>query len=105
MPEIEKSSLERIIIAGVDAITKTAENAGDLLDDLVKKGTLTVEQGKALNEELKHEIKTNINDASQAVQSSVVNWFVNIMDKLTPDDLEKIRMKMDELENEKGEQE
>ena len=103
MPENEMGGLEKIILNGIDAITKTAENAGELLDELVKKGALSVEQGKALNEELKHEIKESVNDAAQAVQSSAVNWFVNMMDKLTPDDIAKIRTKIDELENEKGE--
>ena len=57
MSENEKSSLEKIILAGVDAITKTAETAGELIEELVKKGELTVEHGKTLNEELKHEPK------------------------------------------------
>jgi len=55
--ENDKSSLEKIIIAGVDAITKTAETAGELLEDLVKKGELNVNHGKTLNEELKYEPK------------------------------------------------
>lgn len=33
-----------------------------ILDELVKKGELTVEQGKVLNEELKHNIKDAIRD-------------------------------------------
>ena len=103
MPENEKGSFENIILAGLGAITKTAENAGDLLDELVKKGQLTVEQGKALNEELKHEIKGNIDNAVQSAQSSAVACFINNMDKLPPDELTKIREKMDELENAKGE--
>ena len=103
MSEEEKSSLEKIIIAGVDAITKTAETAGELLDDLVKKGALSVEQGKALNEELKHEIKGSIDEAVQKVQSSAVSSFIKNMDKLAPDELAKIRDKLDELEKAKGE--
>ena len=54
MSEVEKNSLEKIILAGIGAITKTAETAGELLEELVKKGELTIEQGKALNEELKY---------------------------------------------------
>jgi len=57
MSENEKSSLEKIITAGVDAITKTAETAGELIEELVKKGELNVDHGKTLNEELKHEPK------------------------------------------------
>jgi polyhydroxyalkanoate synthesis regulator phasin len=57
MSENEQSSLEKVILAGIGAITKTAETAGEMLEELVKKGELTIEQGKALNEELKHGFK------------------------------------------------
>ena len=103
MTEEEQGSFEKIILAGVGAITKTAETAGELLDELVKKGSLSVEQGKALNEELKHDIKKTVDSATQKVQSSAVSSFINHMDKLTPDDLARIREKLDELEKLKGE--
>ena len=103
MPENEVNSLEKVILAGIDAITKTAENAGDLLDELIKKGALTVEQGKTINEELKHEIKESVNGAVRAVQSSAVSKFVENMDKFSPEDIAKIRVKVDELESTKGE--
>ena len=101
MEENERSNLEKIILAGLGAITKTAETAGDLLEELVKKGELTVEQGKALNEELKHGIKESVSNATQAVQSTAVTKFVDNMDRLTPDELATIRAKMDEMENTK----
>ena len=103
MPEEEKVSFEKIIMAGVGAITKTAETAGDLLDELVKKGALSVEQGKALNEELKHDIKKGVDSAVQKVQSSAVSRFVDNMDRYTPEDLERIRAKLDELDKVKSE--
>jgi len=102
MSDNEMSSLEKIIMAGIGAITKTAENAGDLLEELVEKGSLSVEQGKALNEELKHEVKESVGEAVKKVQSSAVSCFVNNMDKLTADELAKIRAKIDELVNSKG---
>ena len=98
MLDEEQSNLEKIILAGVGAITKTAETAGDLLEELVKKGELTVEQGKALNEELKHGIKENINEKVQGVQNSVLSRFIDNMDQLTPEELSKIRTRIDELE-------
>jgi len=104
MPDNETNSLEQVIMAGIDAISKTAESAADILDELVKKGSLSVDQGKALNEELKHDIKESINVATHAVQSTAVTMFVNNMDKLSPDDIARIRAKIDELENTKGEQ-
>jgi len=98
MDENERSSLEKVILAGIGAITKTAETAGDLLEELVKKGELTVEQGKAINEELKHGIKEGVSNATQAVQSSAVSKFVDNMDRLTPEELAKIREKMEQME-------
>ena len=47
-------SMKKILLAGIGAAATTAEKSKEILDDLVKKGELTVEQGKVLNEELKH---------------------------------------------------
>ncbi|MFQ9798065.1 MAG: hypothetical protein ACLR23_03135 [Clostridia bacterium] len=41
----------------------TAEKAKEMIEDLVKKGELTVEQGKVLNEELKHTVKEKVRSA------------------------------------------
>jgi len=98
----EKDSLERILLAGVGAITKTAEAAGEVFEELVKKGTLTVEQGKALNEELKYKVKEKAAETSQKVQSTVVTGFVNNMHKMTPEELSEIRAKIDELDAKKA---
>jgi len=103
MPDEEKSNLEKIIMAGVDAITKTAENAGDILNDLVTRGELTVEQGKALNEELKHTVKESVDAAAKSVQSTAISHFINNMDKFSPEELERIRAKIDELEKSESE--
>lgn len=39
-------------MAGVGAVATGAEKSHQIIEDLVKKGELTVEQGKSLNEEL-----------------------------------------------------
>ena len=54
--------LKKILLAGIGTVAVTAEKSKDVLDELVKKGELTVEQGKVLNEELKHNIKKTVND-------------------------------------------
>ncbi|WEV53178.1 phasin family protein [Bifidobacterium sp. ESL0798] len=46
--------LRTIVLAGIGAMATTAEKGQEIVDALVKKGELTVEQGKALNTELKH---------------------------------------------------
>ena len=45
--------LKKILLMGIGAVTTTAEKSKEMVDSLVEKGELTVEQGKVLNEELK----------------------------------------------------
>ena len=54
--------LRKLILAGIGAVAVTKEKSEGILDELVKKGELTVEQGKVLNEELKHNIKDAIRE-------------------------------------------
>lgn len=46
--------LHKVFLAGVGALATTVEKSQEIVDNLVKKGEITVEQGKALNAELKH---------------------------------------------------
>ena len=50
--------LRKVFLAGVGALATTVEKSQEIVDDLVKKGELTVEQGKALNAELKHKVES-----------------------------------------------
>ena len=55
-------NLRKLILAGVGVAAVTKEKGADVLNELVKKGELTIEQGKVLNEELKHNIKDAIRE-------------------------------------------
>ena len=57
--------LRKVFLAGVGALATTVEKSQEIVDDLVKKGELTVEQGKALNAELKHKVE----EAKEAPES------------------------------------
>ena len=52
--------LKKIILMGIGAAAMTAEKSQQIVDELVKKGELTVEQGKELNQELKRNVKKSI---------------------------------------------
>ena len=54
--------IKKILLAGIGAVAVTTEKSKEMLDEMVKKGELTVEQGKALNEELKHNIKQKVQE-------------------------------------------
>lgn len=56
--------LRKVFLAGIGALATGVEKGQEglekgqqIIDDLVKKGELTVEQGKALNTELKHKVQ------------------------------------------------
>ena len=57
--------LRKVFLAGVGALATTVEKSQEIVDELVKKGELTVEQGKALNAELKHKV-AEVKEASEA---------------------------------------
>ena len=54
-------NVKKLMLLGIGAVAATAEKSKEVVDELVKKGELTVEQGKTLNEELKHNIKQKVN--------------------------------------------
>ncbi len=73
-------ALKKVMLAGVGAVAYTAEKSKGLLDDLVKKGEETIEHGKALNEELKHNRETKETE--------------DFLDSLTAEQMEKLKEKI-----------
>ena len=49
--------LKKVMLFGVGAVATTYDKAVDLIDELVKKGKITVEEGKELGDELKRSFK------------------------------------------------
>ena len=54
--------LKKVALAGIGTAAYAVEKSADILDTLAKKGEETVEQGKVLNKELKHNVKSTIKD-------------------------------------------
>ena len=99
--------LKKIMLAGIGAVAVTSEKSMELIDDLVKKGQVTVEQGKELNEELKRNIKTKVQDAvNEHVNVTVVTKEDgNILDKLdtlSEEELQAVKAKLDAIEKQKN---
>ena len=85
--------LKKVILAGIGAVAITAEKSKEVVDELVKKGEISVEQGKALNEELKHNLADKLREPVTADQLS------KDLDKLSQDDLDALKKKIEELQN------
>lgn len=95
--------IRKIFLAGVGAVATTGEAAKSLIDTLVEKGELTVEQGKALNEELKKSAKEKMN---RHVTVHVVNEFKDVysaVDKMSKEELGSLKERLNELTAKKDE--
>jgi polyhydroxyalkanoate synthesis regulator phasin len=60
----------KLFLASVGAVAIGAEKSQEVVGDLVKKGELTVEQGKTLNKELSRKAKEAFDNTSDATLRS-----------------------------------
>ena len=93
-------NLKKVILAGIGAVATTAEKSKDVLDDMVIKGELTVEQGKVLNEELKHNLKQTVkNNVNVKVKVTTPEELSELLDKMAPEQLEALKAQIKEKES------
>lgn len=59
--------IRKAFLAGVGAVATGVEKSSELVDDFIAKGEITVEQGKALNEELSHKAQAAVDDAGDTL--------------------------------------
>lgn len=98
------SGLKKVLLAGIGAVAVTGEKSKELLDEMVKKGELTVEQGKALNEELKHNIKSTVKGkVNVKVKTSSPEELDELLDKMTPEQMALLKQRIDEMEKKQEE--
>ncbi|SEH54929.1 MULTISPECIES: phasin family protein [Atopobiaceae] len=57
----------KVFLAGVGAVATGAEKSQEVVADLIEKGELTVEQGKAVNEELKRKVSQATEDTTDSL--------------------------------------
>ena len=89
--------MKKVFLAGIGAVASTFEAGQKVIDKLVEKGELTVQQGKVLNEELKHDFK----GAKDNLKSGALKGGINILDnieKLSKDELQQLKEKLMDLE-------
>lgn len=67
--------LNKAFLATVGAVAITAEKSQQVVDDLVKKGELTVQQGKSLNQELSRKAK----EAAQETTDGALRAFLEAL--------------------------
>ena len=97
--------LKKILLVGIGTAAVTAEKSKEILDELVKKGELTVEQGKVLNQELKHNIKSTVKPAADSVKESAARKndqeeLKATISKLTPEQLAAVKAQIESMQAE-----
>ena len=97
--------LKKLLLAGVGTVAVTAEKSKEILDELVKKGELTVEQGKVLNQELKNNIKETIKTKTTPAPKAPKEDIKDTLAKLSPEQLAELKEQILKMEAPKAEEE
>lgn len=90
--------LKKIFFAGVGAAAMTAEKVSELINELSAKGEITVEQSKALNEELKHNANIKMHSVVDTIMPTGKTSVVDALDSLSAEELAAVKARLAELE-------
>jgi polyhydroxyalkanoate synthesis regulator phasin len=94
---------KKIILAGVGAAAVTAEKAEQVVDYCVQKGEMTVEQGKVVNEELKHTVKEKVNATKEKFKKQTkFDDVLKAVDDLSDEEIEALKNKLNKKQDEKN---
>ncbi|QCX33714.1 hypothetical protein FDN13_08375 [Caloramator sp. E03] len=98
-----KEELKKLLLAGVGSVAYSYEKASELIDEFIKKGQLTIDQGKELREELKKVVKENIPETNKEEKSKPITKeemveLLRDMNFATKNEIEEIKNRLSELE-------
>ena len=85
--------LKKILLAGVGAVAITAEKGSEIIGELVKKGELTVEQGKELNKDLQRNFKDSMD--KKGINIDEIRQKIS---KMSEEELEKMKKAEEDAE-------
>ena len=81
------ANIKNILLAGIGSMAYTYEKASNMVDMLVKKGELTVSQGKELNEELK-----------KVIDPELLKDIISQLNLPTKADIDELKTRIDNIE-------
>ena len=88
-----EDGLKDIFLAGVGALALTGEKTKEIVDTLIEKGSLTVEQGKDINCELSHR-------AAETVEKVRTDALAEAIKAMTPEERDSFAATVTRLVNE-----
>jgi len=106
---MEDITLKKLLMAGLGSMAYTYEKGAEIVEELIKKGELTINQGKELNQELKRRTSgdraENRGKAEQVTEEhDGVVWdmlrdVLSGMDIVTKEDIKNLEERVKRLEN------
>ena len=97
--------LKKLVLMGIGAAALTAEKSQQIVDELVKRGEITVEQGKELNQELKRNVKKSFDDIAaeaevkKAEAEKEADSFEKKISDMTVEELENLKALISKAED------
>lgn len=91
------SDLKNLFLAGIGSAAYTYEKAAKLIDDMVVKGKLTIDEGKELSEELKRNVKSKTEQYRPLTKDDMLQ-ILNGMNLASKSDLQSINERLTKLE-------
>lgn len=91
------SDLKNLFLAGVGSAAYTYEKAAKLIDDMVIRGKLTINEGKELSEELKRNVKNQTEQYKPITKEDMIE-ILNGMNFASKYDLQSINERLNKLE-------
>ena len=81
------NGMKKAFLASVGAAATTAEVTKDILEKMIEKGERTVEHGKVLNQELKHNAKQKVKEHVSIQVTKKYDKAFECVDEMSPEDL------------------
>ncbi|MBC2582378.1 phasin family protein [Clostridium sp. DJ247] len=91
------NEFKNLLLAGLGSAVYTYEKASTLIDDMVQKGKLTIDEGKELSEELKRNVQGKVQDVKPLTREDLIST-LNSMNLVSKNDLATINQRLTELE-------
>lgn len=92
--------IKKVLLFGVGAVASTYEKAAEVVDDLVKKGKITIDEGKELGEELKRTFKEKTKEKEELLNEGRKNISnIEISNYVLRDEYEMLKARVYKLEN------
>ena len=100
--------VKKVLLAGIGTVAVTAEKSKEVLDKMAERGEAAVEQGKVLNQELKHNAKKKVKEHVSVEVTKKYDDAFECVDEMSAEDLELLKeriAKAEALQEEKQEME